>query len=200
MIWSRDAAFYLQGLTYHRQGWTASMTLFDNRFDDKIVTTDCPAGVCFDPDARHYTNVDKARTQGVELSTTAQLTATVKASANYTYTRSEQLSGEHRGQPLTQMPLHLFASSVDWQMAPRLGGWLKYEYRGTESQETGLSSNTATRAPAYSLFHLGLQYEASRHIVLQAGIDNLLDEPFEFAEYGFVDSGRAYWASAEYRF
>jgi len=188
------------GVTYQNADFTATATLFDNRFDDKIITTDCPSSLCSDEDARYYTNVDKAKTQGFELSAKNRLTNTLEAHLTYTYTKSEQLSGDNKGKPLTQMPLHLFAASLDWQVNDQLKSWVTYEFRGKESQDTGLSSNTETQAPSYSMIDLGLQYHLSEHFILQAGIDNATDETFSFDEYGFVDASRTYWGSAEYRF
>ena len=48
--------------------------------------------------------------------------------------------------------------------------------------------------------HLGMQFEVSERFVVQAGINNLPNAAFEFSEYGFVDTGREYWASLEYSF
>lgn len=177
-----------------------SATLFDNHFDDKIMITSCPASICVESGSRYNINVDEAKTQGVELSSEFQVTSDVNINVRYTYTKSEQLSGDNKGQPLTQIPLHLFATTFNWQVVDRVKTWIDYEYRGKESQETGLSSNTETQAPSYNLFHIGVQYAMSDNFTVQAGINNLMDEEFEFDEYGFVDTGRAYWASLEYSF
>ncbi len=188
------------GVTYSADNKVISATVFDNRFDDKIMTTTCPTSVCSVSGARYNINVDEAKTQGFELGSEFQLRETLNLSVRYTYTKSEQLSGENKGQPLTQMPLHLFATSLNWQLMDRVKAWVDYEYRGKESQETGLSSNTQTQAPSYDLVHLGMQFEVSERFVVQAGINNLSNQEFDFSEFGFVDAGREYWASVEYSF
>ncbi|RBO84021.1 TonB-dependent receptor domain-containing protein [Marinomonas aquiplantarum] len=188
------------GVIYSAGNKVISATVFDNHFDDKIMTTSCPTSICSVFGSRYNVNVDEAKTQGVELSSEFQLRDTLNLSVRYTYTKSEQLSGDNKGQPLTQMPLHLFATSLNWQLLDKVKAWVDYEYRGEESQETGLSSNTETQAPSYDLVHLGMQFEVNDRFVVQAGINNLTNEEFEFSEYGFVDAGREYWASLEYSF
>ncbi|REG82122.1 TonB-dependent receptor domain-containing protein [Marinomonas pollencensis] len=188
------------GLIYSRATTLASITIFDNQFDDKIVRTSCPTSICSISSDRYYVNIDEAKTQGVEISTEWKWHPSLSMSVRYTYTKSEQLSGDNKGQPLTQMPKHLFASSVKWALSPQAKIWLDYEYRGEESMETGLSSNTEIQAPSYDLLHIGTQYQLSDAFTLQAGINNLLDQEFSYDEFGFVDSSRAYWASLEYQF
>ena len=188
------------GVIYSADNKVISATVFDNRFDDKIMITTCPTSICSVSGGRYNINVDEAKTQGFELSSEFQLRETLNLSVRYTYTKSEQLSGENKGQPLTQMPLHLFATSLNWRLFDNVKAWVDYEYRGKESQETDLSSNTEMSAPSYDLVHLGMQFEVSERFVVQAGINNLTNQEFKFSEFGFVDTGREYWASLEYSF
>ncbi len=122
------------GAHYDSQtGFTASATLFYNQFDDKIASGNdiliendplIPDGV-YSQDV----NIDEAVTQGVELSTSYQFTPDWRLSANYTYTDSEQKSGNNRGEPLTDTPEHALNATLRWQATPKLDTWLSAEYR-----------------------------------------------------------------------
>lgn len=184
-------------LIYNTGDLLISGTVFDNDFKDKITKADCTS--CADTTDLYYINVDEAKTQGFELSAEKQFSPKLNVNVRYTYTESEQLSGDYEGQPLYQMPLHMFATTLNWQTTDRLKLWFNYEYRGEEMEASGLSQRE-TQAPSYDLLHIGLHYQINDGLMLQAGIENLMDETFDYNEYGFVDSDRTYWASVEYSF
>ncbi|MGE9665537.1 TonB-dependent receptor domain-containing protein, partial [Escherichia coli] len=52
-------------------------------------------------------NVDKANMRGVESTFGWKITSDINWTANYTYTESEQKSGQFSGQPLNKMPKHM---------------------------------------------------------------------------------------------
>lgn len=177
-----------------------TLTVFDNRFDDKIVREDCPLATCGEAGATHYVNVDQAMTRGVEFSLNHQLTTALTTSLSYSYTYSEQLSGDNKGQPLTQLPLHRLTAGADWRLNNRTELWLAAEVRGEESAATGLSSNTETQAPTHSLVNLGATYQALQNLRLDVGVNNVGDTEFSFDEFGYVDMGRAYWTAVTLSF
>src|SRR5690606_10020937 len=98
------------------EGLSASVTVFNNLFDDKITTgTPVPnctfAGAPNLPGCVNYgsfptqesfsqrVNVDEAVTRGFETSVRVPLLQVWSLLANYTFTYSEQLSGENKGMP-----------------------------------------------------------------------------------------------------
>ena len=88
-------------------GTTAGLTVFDNEFEDKITRVACPSCGPLNSSGRVPTtniNVDNAITRGVEASLGTQLSKTLRLKTNYTFTKSEQKSGEFAGQPLSQLP------------------------------------------------------------------------------------------------
>lgn len=140
-------------------------------------------------------NVDEAVTRGLELAGSWQFAPAWKLSANYTYTDSEQKSGDNKGEPLTNTPEHLANAKLDWQTTDRLGLWLKSEYRGERARFTSSYENLANangsystsqsiydtlgkNAKAYTLFHLGGSYRATENLTLNATIYNLFDKDF----------------------
>ncbi|MGO3769492.1 MAG: TonB-dependent receptor domain-containing protein [Vreelandella alkaliphila] len=201
-------------------GFTASATLFYNEFDDKIASGNdivvennplVPDGV-YSQDV----NIDEAVTQGVELSASYQFTPDWRLSANYTYTDSEQKSGNNRGEPLTDTPEHAFNATLRWQATPQLDTWLSAEYRSEryrnrESVRGAPSFDDLGDFKAYSLFHLGGSYAFTEQFNVSATIYNLFDKDFvDYRAYGdgtsfgnvYANSeeGRRLWLSARYEF
>ncbi|MED5557184.1 MAG: ligand-gated channel protein, partial [Pseudomonadota bacterium] len=123
-------------------GLSGSLTLFHNDFEDKITRIACPINICnagpnqFGSDPTYRVNIDDAVTQGVEASLSAPLSDTLALTASYTFTDSEQKSGEYAGEPLTQLPRHQVSATLDWDVNARLSQWTKVSYRGEESQPT----------------------------------------------------------------
>jgi len=188
------------------RGLRANVTLFDNDFRDKI-TNGVPVPNCtFEgaPDRAgcvtygnfplqetfaQSVNVDEAVTRGVEAGVRVPFARVWTASANYTYTHSEQRSGENAGRPLVGTPAHMANATLRLQpAAARWDGWLRGEYRSSRAR--ALSANDdAVRAAvgdykAYSLLHLGGSLDVGRGVRLTATIYNLLNADFlEYAAY-----------------
>ena len=192
-------------------GFNANATLFHNKFKDKITSGDpvadplCagnpgsggnPPGTC-----SRSINVDEAVTQGMELAASWNFAPAWTLSGNYTYTDSEQKSGEDKGAPLTNTPEHLANAKLDWQTTNSLNLWLKAEYRGERARFTSRYENLANNngststsqsiwntlgrnTDAYTLLHLGGSFRATENLTLNATIYNLLDKDFA--------KGRAY--------
>lgn len=188
------------------QGLSASTTVFYNEFDDKISRVACPLTKCTDGPNEFgslpttYTNVDEATTQGVEVSLDYQLASTVKMALNYTYTDSEQKTGEYAGSPLNQLPEHLAQASLNWQASDTLGTWLRVHYRGEESQPTTGPSQSSLIAPSYTTADLGANYQVMDSVRLGFGVYNLFDKEIREDEYGYIEDGRRYWASLAWSF
>ena len=180
-------------------GLSGSLTLFHNDFEDKITRIACPVDICtdgpndFGSDPTYRVNVDEAITQGVEASLAAPLTDTVSLTASYTFTDSEQKSGQYAGEPLTQLPRHQVSATLDWQVNSRLSQWTKVSYRGEESQPTTGPSQSSIVAPSYTFVDAGMGYKLNDSTTVNAGIYNLFDERITYEEYGYVDDGRRVW-------
>ena len=180
-------------------GLNGSLTLFHNDFEDKITRIACPTDICnagpnqFGSDPTYRVNIDDAVTQGVEASLGTPLTDTLALTASYTFTDSEQKSGEYAGEPLTQLPRHQVSATLDWDVNARLSQWTKVSYRGEESQPTTGPSQSAIVAPSYTFVDAGIGYQLNDSATVNAGIYNLFDERITYDEYGYVDDGRRVW-------
>lgn len=184
---------------------TASLTAFDNRFEDKITNgtpiPNCTFALapnrpgCVDygdfpqqENFRQSVNVDEAVTRGVEATLELRPTARWSITGNYTWTWSEQLSGENKGMPLTNTPAHMVNGNVRFQPTERTSAWLRGEYRSERARRTTNAPDPAWEQlgdyKAYSLFHLGGSVGLGRGVTLSATIYNLLDKDFlRYAAY-----------------
>ncbi|MBY6034081.1 TonB-dependent receptor [Marinobacter daepoensis] len=188
----------------NRQGFKANATVFYTRFKDKI---DDGNDVIISGDARipdgtyeQLANIGKAETQGLELASSWQFAPDWSIRGNYTYTDSEQKSGDNRGAKLTNTPEHVVNARLAWQASSQLGLWLAGEYRGERTRYTKKRENYSNEEraiddavgdlDAYALFHLGASYRASETVTLTATVFNLLDKDFlSGEEYSYVDGG-----------
>ena len=194
-------------------GFNANATLFHNKFKDKIATgdpvTDPLCGGNSNGTCSQQINVDEAVTRGLELAGSWQLAPAWTLSANYTYTDSEQKSGDNKGEPLTNTPEHLANAKLNWQTTDRLNLWVKSEYRGERARFTSTYENLADNGrystnqsiydtlgkntKAYNLFHLGGSFRASENVTLNATIYNLFDKDFvdgkAYTSYSYARNG-----------
>lgn len=188
------------GVRYDRpSGLMASATVFYNDFDDKIAAG--PDRVVIGhptiPDGTYgqLVNVDKAVTRGLELATRIPLARAWSLSATYTYTDSEQKSGENKGDPLTNTPKHLINATLRWAATERFHAWLTGEYaseryRARQRAQGGPTRDELGDYKAYTLFHLGSSYRLTPRLTLNATIYNLLDKDFiDYRPYHYLDNG-----------
>lgn len=177
----------------------ANVTVFHNDFKDKITRIACPPSVCpggpnqFGSDPTYRVNVDEAVTQGVEAAVSTTLARTLDLTLSYTYTDSEQQSGEYEGEPLNQVPKHLASLQADWRVTSRLSPWVAVRYRGEESQPTTGPSSSSIIAPSNTLVDAGLAFKLTPQATLNTGIYNVADKEIFQDEYGYVEDGRRYW-------
>lgn len=180
-------------------GLDVSLTAFHNEFKDKITRVVCPDTICTDgpnqwgADPTYRINVDEAVTKGIEATLASPLTETIYLSSSYTFTDSEQKTGEYKGMPLQQLPKRLFNLDVTWQTTADLESWAKVTYRGKEMDPvTGPSRNSIVE-PAYTFVDAGVTYQLTDNTRIKGAIYNLLDEKISYEEYGYIEDGRRYW-------
>ncbi|TCM65185.1 outer membrane receptor for ferrienterochelin and colicins [Acinetobacter calcoaceticus] len=187
----------------------AGLTIFNSEFKDKITevrecsgdsgTLNCLyQGERFDFVSLRE-NVDKANMRGIETTFGWQVNPSVKLSANYTYTDTEQKSGPNKGKPLNQMPTHMFNTTLDWEYDDQVSAWTRLNYRSKTSEY--LSRTTMAQGkPAYAMVDVGMNYKATDQIQIAAGIYNLLDKEIDKASYDYVLDGRRYNLGLVYKF
>jgi len=176
----------------------ASITLFDNKFKDKITRVECQS--CGPQNSlgnwpTKNVNIDDAVTRGVELTGSLKLTENLRSKASYTHTKTEQKSGPQAGRPLTQQPRNIFNISLDWKAASKLNTWAKASYRGAETLSSGLASSGNFVQKSYTLLDVGGGYKYSKDVTFYAGIYNILNKKViaDNISYDTVLDGRRYW-------
>lgn len=191
---STELAAYYDNLA----NFNANVTLFHNKFKDKISNGDpiiSPlCSINSNGECSQKINVDNAVTQGVEMAAQWYFTDDWSIKGNYTYTDSEQKSGKNKGAQLTNTPRHLANTSLNWEASDKLKLWLNAEYRGERSRFTSKYANLSdggkystdqsiyntlgSKTKAFTLFHLGGSYQATDALALNATIYNLLNKDF----------------------
>ena len=186
----------------------AGVTLFNTDFKDKITEvrrcnsrTDpaCTIGNQTYDFVSDRVNVDKANMRGVESTFGWKITQDVNWTANYTYTESEQKSGQFSGKPLNKMPKHMFNTTLDWQATEDVGLWSRLNFRGKTSEylsRTSMSKGT----PSYTQIDVGLRYNANKNLLVSAGVYNVLDKQIDYDTYDTVLDGRRYTVGMTYSF
>nr|MBP6707495.1 TonB-dependent receptor [Achromobacter sp.] len=187
-------------------GFNAGLTIFNNDFKDKITRVACSASQCtdgpnqFGANPTTYMNVDKAYSRGVEASMKLPLADDWSMTSSYTFTKSEQKTGQYQGQPLNQLPRHLFTTTVNWQASDALQAWTRINFRGKESQPITGPSSSSVVAPSYTFVDLGGSYAVNKRVSVYAGIYNLFDKQVGYDDYGYVEDGRRYWLGVGVKF
>lgn len=202
----KSTNYEIGGYFDNLDGFKANATVFFTRFEDKIDDSD-PVTVSGDPMIPDGTydqldNIGKAETRGIELAASWQLAPAWSLRGNYTYTDTEQKSGDNKGAPLTNTPDHVLHARLNWQATPDLDLWLSGEYRGERTRYLKNRDNFDAEEQAvyqrvgelsdYALFHLGGAYQASDNVRLTASIYNLFDKDFlKGSSYSYIDEDGA---------
>ncbi|URO01369.1 TonB-dependent receptor [Leclercia adecarboxylata] len=167
------------GLYWQQDALALDATIFYTKFKDKISdkvvctatdTQPCTYNGYVADSVFQYFNVSDAEIYGLELNGDWQVTSSLRANANYTYTHSEQKSGDYKGYALSDFPESMANVSLTWNAVNDLELWTKASWRST-SPDIGKSSET----DAYALVDLGARYHLNKNVTLMTGIYNLFD-------------------------
>ncbi len=203
---------YETGFAYENQdlGLLASLMFYQTDFKDKITRSSrMPGSQDADSDfykehpelpynANGYTynyNVDEAQIRGIELTTDYQITDTVKYRQSYTYTNSEQKSGQYEGKPLNNIPKHMFNAGLDWDVNDKLLLWSQLNYRG---KTVGNTSDVQT--PEYTFVDVGAVYKHDEKLQFSTGVYNLTNKNVLEDGNSWVLDGRRYNFALNYKF
>lgn len=188
------------------QGLNAGVTVFNTDFKDKITevrrcedTPDCTIGGDLYDFISDRTNVDKANMRGVETTFGWQINKDWKWNTNYTYTSSEQKSGEFQGKALNQMPKHMINSVLDWQATNDVSLWSRVNFRSKTSEYLSRTS-MAKSTPSYTFVDAGLSYQANKNLMVTGGVYNILDKTVDYDHYNTTLDGRRYTVGMTYNF
>jgi outer membrane receptor for ferrienterochelin and colicins len=207
-----STSYEIAALWDNLNGFTASATYFYTDFKDKIsnalVLDDAgnPVRWSEDPNYRlwYNYNIDDAIIQGVELAASWRATDEISIRGSYTFTDSEQQTGEFEGFPLARTPKHMANARLDW-VTPIAGlsAWTAVNYHGSEivggarigTNGTPVIINGASgrKYDAYATMDAGFSYDFTEKLTLNAAIYNIFDKEIEPTDYNTVVEGRRLW-------
>lgn len=134
-------------------------------------------------------NIDEAELTGAEFTINWGILDNLRLNSSYTFTDSEQKSGEFKGQPLNKSPEHMFNANLDYQVNDKLALWTQANYRGKTTDYLSRTS-MASGTPAYHFVDLGLTYKLNSDTTLKAGVYNVTNREVTNENYGVVLDGR----------
>ncbi|QZA78735.1 TonB-dependent receptor [Deefgea tanakiae] len=202
------------------QGESFSLTIFNNDFENKVVSYDTGKK---DPRNKNYNiyvydNLDEAVIRGAELAGNWPINRQWAVSGNYTYTYSSREGGKEPayngssldGQPLSRTPKHMLNAHVDWTPTEKWSNYLHAKYSGEEvfAGFRNGAMNTRTR-PGSLTFDLGARYTVNKQLSVSLAVLNLTDKIVDVdtrtREKGLdgnwmVDEGRRYWMKVDTNF
>ena len=191
-------------------GLTGNVTLFNNDFRDKIAPgpgiPNCQFRLapnrpgCLDvgvfPNVDLFgqsINIDEAVTRGIEVAARYRFSRALSLSGNYTYTESEQKTGEEAGLPLIGTPKHMLNASLRWRATDALDLWARGEVRSGRYRGAGPAQDALGDFAGYKLLHIGGGYDLSENITLNAAVYNVFDT--DFVQYlPYVQAGGTVYA------
>jgi hemoglobin/transferrin/lactoferrin receptor protein len=143
-------------------------------------------------------NVNKAYLYGFNAGITADVTKEVKffSTINYTYGRLQ--AGKSSEVPLDHIPPVFGKTSLSYTHS-RFGveayalynGWKKLKDYNPSGEDNAQYA-TVEGTPAWITFNLKSNVSLSRHLTLQAGVENILNRNYRYFASGFSASGRNY--------
>ncbi len=152
-----------------------------------------------------YENVAEAQLKGIEWTFDYGILDTLKYRHSYTFTDTEQKTGDYAGEPLNDLAKHMVNASLDWQATSELMLWVQTNYRSetTGRWQTGTSgaSTNGVKYPSYMFFDIGAVYRPKENISLKAGVYNVANKEVTTEEdYAYILDGRRYIVSFTYNF
>lgn len=161
-------------------------SLFFNDIFDYIQSTKISSNVS------QNQNIGHVQRYGYEFEAVASFTESLEAGLTYTFMYNKNRSND---QVITDIPKHkLFAYGKYSPIRPlSLFASLEYDTRRYSS------SDGVDEAGEFVVINTKVSYEPLKDVMLEAGVNNLLDRDYELTE-GYPEAGRSYFVQARYKF
>lgn len=197
------------GLEFSHEGYVAGITWFRNDYKNKIVSGTTPVFATNNYNLLRWENGGKAIVEGLEGNLTVPLIAdTLEWRTNATYMfRSES---RKTGNPLSVIPEFTINSQLEWQATQDLSATINWTQYGRQKPrqyaETSLESKrglSQREISPYSVVGLNLNYDITKNLSANAGINNLFDKRVYRENAGastYNEPGRAYYAGVTMSF
>ncbi len=169
--------------------FVASATYFNRDSRNLIGFFDCftPGPLCATEPFGYYANIARAAAHGVELLASFAPDASLKLSANYTYTDAEDRSpgASTFGNELPRRPKSSANASLAYLWPGNLSTVVALRYSGAAFDD---AANTIVLA-SYTILDLRVSYPLSTHLEAYGRLENATDKHYETA-YQYGTDGR----------
>lgn len=196
----------------NRDNLNASITVYNTDFKDKIMekrvcdkdsSRPCEAsdgfGHVYDFVSSRE-NVDKANMRGVEVTGNWIISPEWNLAANYTFTDTEQKSGDFKGKPLNKQPRHMANATLNWETTPEMETWARINFRGKTSNYLA-RTDMAKGTPSYAFVDIGTSYSLTKQLNVIGGVYNVFDRRIERGDnFDSTLEGRRYNIGLNYNF
>lgn len=190
------------GIEFSHSGYVAGITYFRNDYKNKIVAGTDPVYTNGSYYVLRWENGGAAIVEGLEANLTIPLIADElewRTNATYMF-RSES---KDTGNPLSVIPEFTINSQLEWQATQKLStsiNWTQYgrqKPRQYAENNTDLTSLSTKEISPYSVVGLNINYDITKNLRANAGINNLFDKRIYRENAGastYNEPGRAYYA------
>ncbi len=179
------------GVAYDQHGWEFGLTYFHTDFKNKIDYA--PLGKFQGIWWTRMTNIQKARTSGLEGTASLALTKNLNWRNNLTYMR--EAKNLTTGANLLSTPKLSWYSALGWQVNDQLFGEVSAQYTGKELDAGSLANR------AYTIVDALLSYKATRHWTVRGGVENLFRKgPMADGQVDYYVPGRRMFVGLTSRF
>lgn len=197
------------GIEYSQQGYIAGITWFRNDYKNKIVSgTEVLGYASNGNNILQWSNGGKAVVEGLEGNVTIPLVRdTLEWRTNATYMIKSK--DKETGNPLSIIPKYTINTLLDWQVTQDFSTDLNWTMYGRQKPRRHAESRTENgsmsdrEVGAYSVFGINFNYDITKNLRANAGINNLLDKQLYREADGastYNEPGRAYYAGLTFTF
>lgn len=156
---------------------TFGATFFDNRLSNQIVWGN-----------NGYENRQKAKSNGIEVIASAEVTKKLSATASYTYTDSKQLEPTR---DVAFQPNNKASFSLNYKFLDNLSAFTAVNYTGScYNGDTTWRANDS-RFQSYTLLDLGVNWDINKMLKLYGNCENVTDREYQ-ERPGYGTFGRTF--------
>ncbi|MNM14151.1 Colicin I receptor precursor [compost metagenome] len=179
------------GVAWEQNGWDVGVTWFHTDFKNKIDYA--PLGKFQGIWWTRMTNIQKARTSGLEATATIPLTKNLNWRNNMTYMR--EAKNLTTGANLLSTPKLSWYSALGWQVSDQLFGEVSAQYTGKELDAGKLANK------AYTIVDAVVSYKATPNWTVRGGVENLFKKgPTADGQVDYYVPGRRMFVGVTSRF
>ncbi|PWC17752.1 TonB-dependent siderophore receptor [Brenneria corticis] len=197
------------GVEFTHDGYDAGITYFRNDYKNKIVSGSDVIGTASNGyNVLRWENGGKAIVEGLEANLVVPVvrdTLNWRTNATYMFNSKDKDTGN----PLSIIPKYTVNTMLDWQVTEDLSANVAWTLYGRQKPRQNAENNLEAgglsdkKIGAYSVVGIGVNYDLTKNVRVNAGINNLLDKRVYRESEGastYNEPGRAYHASVTYNF